>query len=424
MGDVEFADRIMDILRQNIALGVCADADTIQNVFTARGIPDQLKRFVVDRCIDAGAENFKRERTSRLPSGYVLLALETALERAYYGGQCRKAAEAACEYHLHQSPAQCYKRKDAQKAKMGRGLLKEVDGKRKVAKNTVKKPELDGDRAEMAVTVGGDATGIRGTPSIGVAKVVEIPTRSGKDTGCGVAERKEARASLAMENTETSAPYKKPIPRGPSLKLMEKRGTYIPPRRIPDSVKSTTQTTVNGVYCQQNATTTTIVSPVSSKADDNEAVAEATSTENGGYDPDDQVQADIPPPTSGQGREFPLSGGSRVVSAAKLDRVVPASDPPGATEVKDLKSPTPVSGFLACLEKSDLMSSGIQQGTMENRLSEAVHAATGDSASVKSMERRRGSSKESQGSRQSDGSAFEVHFYGIPGAYPDSQVGA
>ncbi|KAF1970226.1 hypothetical protein BU23DRAFT_571020 [Bimuria novae-zelandiae CBS 107.79] len=58
MDNIEFTDRVMDMLCKNIKPGQAADVDTISLIFTTRNISSRLKRFVVDRCIDARAKNF------------------------------------------------------------------------------------------------------------------------------------------------------------------------------------------------------------------------------------------------------------------------------------------------------------------------------------------------------------------------------
>jgi hypothetical protein len=115
LDDVDFADRVMDILDQQLALGVFADSETIRHVFTASSVPEQLKRFVVNRCVDAGANNFRREQMRKLPRLYVLMVLENAMERMSCVAELYSPPFVACEYHLHGEPERCYKVKDTKR---------------------------------------------------------------------------------------------------------------------------------------------------------------------------------------------------------------------------------------------------------------------------------------------------------------------
>ncbi|KAF2243493.1 hypothetical protein BU26DRAFT_570183 [Trematosphaeria pertusa] len=133
MEDIEFADRVMDILGDKIAPGVCADHDTIHHIFTSEGMSNQLRQFVVDRCIDAGAKNFRKEDTGRLPEAYVHLALETALERISDGGQRQSSASAGCEYHMHRRPSRCYKQRE----------LRRIEEKKRARREREKREKSD-----------------------------------------------------------------------------------------------------------------------------------------------------------------------------------------------------------------------------------------------------------------------------------------
>jgi hypothetical protein len=112
IGDIDFADRIMDILEQQIAPGVCADSNTIRHIFTADGISEQLRRFVVNRSIDADANSFRREQTRRSPKLYVLMILEAVTDRLCFGVRTSSLSSEACEYHLHGDTRRCYRMED------------------------------------------------------------------------------------------------------------------------------------------------------------------------------------------------------------------------------------------------------------------------------------------------------------------------
>lgn len=81
IGEPEFADLVMDCLRQFVT--TCPDLDTINHIFSAGGesISDEMRQLVVDEWLHAG--NKRRDvnlDTSKFPQTFVGLALRTALE--------------------------------------------------------------------------------------------------------------------------------------------------------------------------------------------------------------------------------------------------------------------------------------------------------------------------------------------------------
>ena len=105
-----FSDQVMDLLQGGVQKGVCADLDTIRHLFstTPETIPEPLKRFVVDRCVDAGMGSVRSMNTSELPPGFIYLMLSTALRRLATKGSAPKETE--CVYHTHATAEACYKR--------------------------------------------------------------------------------------------------------------------------------------------------------------------------------------------------------------------------------------------------------------------------------------------------------------------------
>jgi len=110
IGTPEFSDRVIDMLQEKVEIGVCADVDTIKHLFSTSSekIPESLKRFVVDRCVDAGVEGVAGVHISELPPAFVHLMLETALHRLATGNPVPRQME--CAYHTHATPEACYKR--------------------------------------------------------------------------------------------------------------------------------------------------------------------------------------------------------------------------------------------------------------------------------------------------------------------------
>ncbi|KAF2688863.1 hypothetical protein K458DRAFT_400976 [Lentithecium fluviatile CBS 122367] len=152
LNDVEFADRVMDILDQQIARGVCVDPDTIRHLFTSYSTPEQLKLFVVNRCVDSGAKNFRREQTRRLPKLYLLTVLETVMERLASGLRPHSSLFTACEYHLHGNSRRCYKMvKAARKREMEAEKQK---GRVRRWSNTVESSNAEVSERESDISIG------------------------------------------------------------------------------------------------------------------------------------------------------------------------------------------------------------------------------------------------------------------------------
>jgi len=79
--DVEFVDRVMDLLEEKIVKGVRPDIDTISHIFGVKrhNMPKALGRFLVDRWLDSAAQGFDNVDPSDLPQPFVCSALETAM---------------------------------------------------------------------------------------------------------------------------------------------------------------------------------------------------------------------------------------------------------------------------------------------------------------------------------------------------------
>jgi hypothetical protein len=107
---VDFADKVMDVLREHSSHKVCADVDTINHIFSKddNQILDVIKRFVVDQCIDARVEGDTGLDLPSLPPVFAHLMIERALRRL--SATTPASTEPGCEYHLHETPEQCYKK--------------------------------------------------------------------------------------------------------------------------------------------------------------------------------------------------------------------------------------------------------------------------------------------------------------------------
>ncbi|KAF2818530.1 hypothetical protein CC86DRAFT_156592 [Ophiobolus disseminans] len=112
IGAPAFSDHVLDILLEKVERNVCADVYTIEHLFSASPgkISESLKRFVVDRCIDAGVETASSLNMPELPPAFAHSMLEAALRRLAPETGPSAPQEAGCTYHIHDTPAMCYKK--------------------------------------------------------------------------------------------------------------------------------------------------------------------------------------------------------------------------------------------------------------------------------------------------------------------------
>jgi len=111
--DVEFVDRVMDLLEEKILKGVRPDIDTISHIFGEKrhNMPKSLRRFLVDRWVDSAAEVFGDIDPSDLPQPFLCFALETAMRRL--SSVKRSPPLLNCQYHTHAKSEECYKQRIA-----------------------------------------------------------------------------------------------------------------------------------------------------------------------------------------------------------------------------------------------------------------------------------------------------------------------
>ncbi|KAI4679387.1 uncharacterized protein J4E84_008418 [Alternaria hordeiaustralica] len=111
--DVEFVDRVMDLLEEKIVKGVRPDIDTISHIFGGKrhNMPKALGRFLVDRWLDSAAEGFGDVDPSDLPQPFLCSALETAMQRL--SSDKRSPPLLNCQYHTHATSEECYKQRIA-----------------------------------------------------------------------------------------------------------------------------------------------------------------------------------------------------------------------------------------------------------------------------------------------------------------------
>ncbi|KAI4914538.1 hypothetical protein J4E85_010604 [Alternaria conjuncta] len=111
--DVEFVDRVMDILEDKVVKGVRPDIDTISHIFGEKrhNMPKALGRFLVDRWVDNATEGFGDVDPSDLPQPFLFSALETAMRRL--SSDKRSSPQLNCQYHTHAKSEECYKQRIA-----------------------------------------------------------------------------------------------------------------------------------------------------------------------------------------------------------------------------------------------------------------------------------------------------------------------
>jgi hypothetical protein len=104
-----FSDCVIDILQEYIGKTVCPDVDTINHIFSAdQSRPAVLKRFVVDRWIEAAAHDVREDfNVEDWPSSFVQLLLHTALRRLCSFQPSSQVS--GCDYHTHQDTETCYR---------------------------------------------------------------------------------------------------------------------------------------------------------------------------------------------------------------------------------------------------------------------------------------------------------------------------
>jgi hypothetical protein len=107
--DVEFVDRVMDLLEERIAKGTRPDVDTISHIFgeNRHHMPKALQRFLVDRWIHNSSEGFESVDPLDLPEAFVHFALDRAMRRLSHGTQASLLSD--CQYHSHSKSERCYK---------------------------------------------------------------------------------------------------------------------------------------------------------------------------------------------------------------------------------------------------------------------------------------------------------------------------
>jgi len=111
--DVEFVDRVMDLLEEKIVKGVRPDINTISHIFGEKrhNMPKALRRFLVDRWLESAAQGFSDVDPSDLPQPFLCSALETAMRRLSSGK--RSLPLLNCQYHTHAKSEECYKQRIA-----------------------------------------------------------------------------------------------------------------------------------------------------------------------------------------------------------------------------------------------------------------------------------------------------------------------
>ncbi|KAF2652807.1 hypothetical protein K491DRAFT_29966 [Lophiostoma macrostomum CBS 122681] len=80
LGDDGFGDYILSLLREKVVKRQSASVETINHVFGAVDVSEDLRRFLAEEAIDGGVKNFTPEMIARYPSAFVGMALERTVE--------------------------------------------------------------------------------------------------------------------------------------------------------------------------------------------------------------------------------------------------------------------------------------------------------------------------------------------------------
>ncbi|PVH94029.1 hypothetical protein DM02DRAFT_634055 [Periconia macrospinosa] len=243
--DPTSSDRIIDTLSASIPHGIPADAGTIFYVFGVRGASSELKRFVVDRCVDAGEELLKRVDVGELPREFLELALKRAVGLVGKGG-----GEDGCRYHAHGRDEECYKVNEEEGGKVGEvEEVKESEGKAVEADKesdregrVAKAVEVIETQSEARVADKVEARGVEAVPAkmINISeaqvgkvmkssqiRIVQIPAnRNGKTSPSGRTQR-EAQGGFDRHGGERSIGKETALIPDSSLKTLHPDGVAV-----------------------------------------------------------------------------------------------------------------------------------------------------------------------------------------------------
>ncbi|KAF2464596.1 uncharacterized protein BDR25DRAFT_319117 [Lindgomyces ingoldianus] len=243
--DSAFADFIMDNLGKKLLPRRMPSYNTIQHVFTSTDVSEQLKRFVIDRSLEAGLADLRTEQTAIFPPNFLAMAWRKDMEMMFEEDRDSNDGS-GCKYHVHGSEAECYRPRYERELK----YRMEREAITKNQKKAVEAAERDGVLAE-------DWAASR------FAKVLHM------DTNCPDSSAKDAVKGAPVE---VIAPFSAQAP----------MGTNIP--------------TVFNALSSSNAPASSSV-PVSSSAPVQCTVPEVPNTLPGGHPPLDSnlvVYPDVP----------------------------------------------------------------------------------------------------------------------------------
>ncbi|KAF7678933.1 hypothetical protein GT037_002681 [Alternaria burnsii] len=122
--DIEFVDRVMDLLEKNIVKGVRPDVDTVSHIFGEKRqhMPMMLQHFLVDRWVDHSTRGFEDVDPHSLPEFFICAALDTATRRLSH--MARHSSSSGCQYHTHPKSVECYRDRNSQAEAMRQGRYK------------------------------------------------------------------------------------------------------------------------------------------------------------------------------------------------------------------------------------------------------------------------------------------------------------
>lgn len=110
--DIDFSDRVMDMLCASIEVGKASDFDTTRLIFTEQKVSSRLKRLVVDRTVDSLTKSLLHSYIKALPREFAIFVLEATTEKLT-SPDWHERLGSPCRYHRHRVAEACYLRRCA-----------------------------------------------------------------------------------------------------------------------------------------------------------------------------------------------------------------------------------------------------------------------------------------------------------------------
>ncbi|PSN68188.1 hypothetical protein BS50DRAFT_587388 [Corynespora cassiicola Philippines] len=124
IGDIDFADYMMDVIEDRLSSAQSADLETIRHLFSKSDDSKVLKQLVIDRCFEAALDNIqKRDRQQNLPESY-MIDVNSVIDQ--FLSERSEKSGGSCRYHLHGQEIECYQEKQKRQA-LGREIKSGIE---------------------------------------------------------------------------------------------------------------------------------------------------------------------------------------------------------------------------------------------------------------------------------------------------------